>query len=81
MHGRELARNQDAHQWLPNAQTAGTAILSADGALRAQGDLGDSLVAAFNSDSPAEARQQLVAMVSKLGDPYTRLIPARSPLF
>jgi len=46
------------------------------GGLSWEDTLRDSLVAAYNADSPAEARQQLVAMVAKLGDPYTRMIPA-----
>jgi len=37
----------------------------------------ESLLSAYKSESSDEAYSAIQSMISKLGDPYTRMIPAR----
>ena len=40
-------------------------------------ELLESLLSAYKSESSDEAYSAIQLMISKLGDPYTRMIPAR----
>lgn len=42
-----------------------------------EAELGEELTAASASSNPNEARQNIVSMLSKLGDPFTRWIPPK----